>query len=691
MAGVRVGVDVGGTFTDVVAIDERGQIHYAKVPSTPSDQSVGVVHALHTLVAKMGVRPADVQVFVHGTTVATNTLLERKGARVGLLTTRGFRDVLHIGRQSRPHLYDLYVERPEPLVPRRFRREIHERTLATGEIEHPVDPAEVRRVVREVCDAGCDAVAICFLHAYANPENEVRAAAAARTEARDAPVSVSSEVLPEFREFERMNTTVLNAYLQAAVGRYIGRLAARLREEGVPARLLVMRSNGGVATEIQARAQAVQTLLSGPAGGVLGAAYLAEVTATGHLITADMGGTSFDVAVIEGGRPRVRSEGTIEGYPIKFPHLDIHSIGAGGGSIAWIDRAGGLRVGPQSAGALPGPICYGRGGREPTVTDAHAALGRLGTLLGGTMSLDVEAARGGLATHLGTPLGLSIEQAADGVLRVVNAAMARAIRVMTVERGIDPRRFTLVAFGGAGPLHAVDLARGLGMLRVMVPVAPGNFSALGLLAAPVREDRVRTYRVREGAVEYRGVTAALGALESEAVSTLREDGFDPSSIRCERSADLRYVGQAYELTVPVPVGEFAEPSWRTLVAGYHRAHERAYGFAKPDDPVELINLRLTALVDVDRPQWEAHPPVETTPQPVTERPAWFGGRSHRCPVYPRDRLRAGHRLDGPAVIEEHGATTVVGPGDRASVDPWGNIHLTVAVSAVAAPGEEGPR
>jgi N-methylhydantoinase A len=411
---------------------------------------------------------------------------------------------------------------------------------------------------------------------------------------------------------------------------------------------------------------------------VLGAAYLAEVTGTGNLITADVGGTSFDVAVIEEGRARVRTEGTIEGYPVKFPHLDIHSIGAGGGSIAWIDRAGGLRVGPHSAGAQPGPICYGRGGRQPTVTDAHAVLGRLETLLGGAMSLDVEAARDGLGVHIGTPLGLTTEQAADGILRVINAAMARAIRVMTVERGIDPRRFTLVAFGGAGPLHAVDLARSLGIPRVLIPIAPGNFSALGLLAAPVREDRVRTCRARDEAADCRRIAAALGALEQEAISSLRDDGFAPAQIRCERSADLRYVGQGYELTVGVPRGDFAEPSWRSIVAAYHGAHERTYGFAKPDDPVELINLRLTAFVDVDRPRWEGHAPAEAGVEPMAERSVWFGGRPHRCPVSQRDRLRAEQRLDGPAVIEEHGATTVMGPRDRATVDRWGNIHVAVA-------------
>lgn len=677
MAGLRLGVDVGGTFTDVVAIDDRGAIHYAKVSSTPADQSAGVIEGLRRLLADVGGRPGDVTVFVHGTTVATNALLERRGARAGLLTTRGFRDVLHIGRQSRPHLYDLHARRPAPLVPRRFRREVDERTLFTGEIAIPVDPEAVAAIVREFAAAGIEAVAICFLHSYADAANERRAADAARAAAPDLPVSVSSEILPELREFERMNTTVLNAYVQPTVGRYVRRLAGRLEEEGVPARLHVMRSNGGVATASQAHAQAVQTLLSGPAGGVLGAAFLSEVTGLRDLITADVGGTSFDVAVVEQGRPSMVTEGVLEGYPVKFPHISIHTIGAGGGSIAWLDRAGALHVGPESAGAQPGPICYGRGGTRPTVTDAHVTLGWLGALLEGELALDAEAAREGLRREIGERLGLSPEQAADGVLRVINAAMTRAIRVMTVERGIDPRRFTLVAFGGAGPLHAAELARSLGIGQVLVPVAPGNFSALGLLAAPVREDRVRTFRSRADRLDCAALDAVFVALARDAVTSLRDEGFAGERIRCERHADLRYVGQAYELTVPVAGESLTEAVWRATVAAYHDAHARAYGFAKPDDPVEIINARLAAFVDLDRPRWLPQPLREADAAAAAHRTAWFDGRPVGARVFRRRDFEAGHRCAGPAIIEEHGATTVLGPGDTLTVDQWGNLRLRV--------------
>jgi N-methylhydantoinase A len=417
---------------------------------------------------------------------------------------------------------------------------------------------------------------------------------------------------------------------------------------------------------------------------------LSEVTGLPNLITADVGGTSFDVAVVEQGRPTVVTEGTIEGYPIKFPHIAIHTIGAGGGSIAWLDRAGALRVGPRSAGAHPGPICYRRGGTEPTVTDAHAALGRLGTLLEGEMRLDVGAARDGLRREIGERLDRSPEEVADGILRVINAAMARAIRVMTVERGIDPRRFTLVAFGGAGPLHATDLARSLGIAEVLVPIAPGNFSALGLLAAPVREDRVRTFRSRVDRLDCVALEATFSALAQDAATSLREDGFGPTRIRCERHVDLRYVGQAYELSVPVRGEAVTEVTWPATVAAFHEAHARAYGFAKPEDPVEMISARLTAFVDLDRPRWTEHAVEDGAAAPAAHRTVWFSGRWAECAVVQRRVLRAGYRCAGPAIIEEHGATTVLAPGDTMTVDGWGNLRIAVGTGMNGGRGEGGP-
>jgi N-methylhydantoinase A len=682
MRHLRVGVDVGGTFTDLVAVDDAGQVFHWKVPTTPEDQSVGVMEALRCLLDRVRALPSDVKLFVHGTTVATNTLLERKGARVGLLMTRGFRDVLHIGRQDRPRLYDLHVRRAEPIVPRRFRLEVNERTLYTGEVEVPVDPEEVRNHLRILLDAGIESIAVCYLHSYANPANECLTAEVIRRWGPRVHVSVSSEILPEMREFERTTTTVLNAYVQPAVGRYVESLSTRLTEAGVPAGLLVMRSNGGAIAASQAQGQAVQTLLSGPAGGVLGAVYLAEVTGTPNFITADVGGTSFDVSVIDNGTPTTAVEGNVGGYPVRMPRIDIHTVGAGGGSIAWVDRGGALRVGPDSAGADPGPICYGRGGLKPTVTDAHAVLGRLRTLLGGEISLDVDAARTGIAREIGDPLGISAVQAAEGILRVVNAAMTRAIRVVTVERGVDPRRYVLLAFGGAGPLHATDLARSLGIAEVLIPVAPGNFSALGLLAAPVREDRVRAFNARADVVRPDRIRAVLSALEREAGGVLQAQGFSHEAIRFECSADLRYVGQAYELTVRlIDADNVTENSWRQTVEAYHDMHRRLYGFARIGNPVEVVNLRVTALVDLGRPKWPRHSGQRARAVPTTHRLVWFEGRELNCPIFQRDTLAPEQYCEGPAIIEEPGATTVVAPGDTATVDPWGNLRITIGGGA----------
>ncbi|MCW5954001.1 MAG: hydantoinase/oxoprolinase family protein, partial [Propionibacteriaceae bacterium] len=461
---VKIGIDVGGTFTDVVAILPGGDRYFRKISSTPADQSVGVVDGILRTLEDLGVAPADVDEIVHGTTVATNTLLERNGASTALITTEGFRDALYIGRQNRPHLYDLYAERMEPLITREYRLEIAERTLFTGEVLEPLDEEGLKLLVERIQQQRIESVAVAFLHSYANSRNEERARAVINEVAPGLPVSISSDIVPEFREFERMNTTVLNAYVQPGMRNYVSRLEGRLAGVGIDAPLLIMQSSGGMMTAEAAGSRSVQTLLSGPAGGVLAAQYLAEMVADKSFITADLGGTSFDVAIVENGSISTITEGEIEGYPVKFPHIDIKTIGAGGGSIAWIDTGGALRVGPRSAGAAPGPVSYGRGGLEPTVTDANAVLGRISPVLsGGELMLDVAAAREAIRTRIAEPLGLGVQEAAEGILRVVNANMVRAIRVMTIERGIDPRHFALLPFGGAGALHGADLGRTLGL------------------------------------------------------------------------------------------------------------------------------------------------------------------------------------------------------------------------------------
>ncbi|XID93821.1 hydantoinase/oxoprolinase family protein [Paenibacillaceae bacterium WGS1546] len=680
MLKIKLGIDVGGTFTDIVAIDDDGRVSYTKTPSTPEDQSIGVANGIRRMLEDLGIKPENVTAVAHGTTVATNTLLERSGAKTALITTEGFRDVLHIGRQSRPQLYDLRALRPEPLVERKWRKEAIERTLHTGEILKPLNEEALRATVRELVDEGVESIAVCFLHSYANSTNEERALAIIKSEAPHLPVSVSTDILPEFREFERMNTTVLNAYVQPGMENYVSRLSERIKDLGVDGPLTIMQSSGGMMTDRVAASRSVHTLLSGPAGGVLAAQFLADAAKEPNLITADLGGTSFDVSVVENGEFVTRTEGVIEGYPVKFPHIDIHTIGAGGGSIAWIDAGGALRVGPRSSGAQPGPVCYGRGGVNPTVTDAHAVLGRVGAALsGGELRLDIEAAREAIRVKLAEPLGLTVEAAAEGILRVVNSSMVRAIRVMTVERGIDPRKFTILPFGGAGALHGAELARSLGVEKVLVPVASGNFSAFGLLAAPIRYDEVSTYQVHENQVELAKLAGILEKLEAAGRAQMRRDGIVTDAAIVDRRADIRYYGQAYELTVPFPDGPVTPEAWRRIIGSFHQAHEQTYGFQKKGDPVELVNLRVSILSSKEPPKLSERAfQAAGSLKPASTRPAYFNGTWMDTPIYNHDDLRPGHTFTGPAVIEEKGATTVMGPGDIATVDNRLNMVIQVA-------------
>lgn len=679
---LRIGVDVGGTFTDVVGLDHLGGSWFTKVPSTPENQSIGVVAGITKLLLEMGAKPGGVLQVAHGTTVATNALLERAGARTGLLTTAGFRDVLHIGRQDRPALYDLSARRPEPLVPRHLRHEVAERMLHTGEVRLPIDLDGVERALAALLAEGIESLAICFLHAYANPAHEQQALAMIRRLAPLLNVSLSSEILPEFREFERTSTTVVNAYVQKTMERYLSRLADGFAGAAIQAPLMVMQSNGGMMTAEAAATRAVNTLLSGPAGGVMAATHLSTLLGGRDVITADVGGTSFDVALVEGGRPVLRREGVIEGFPVKFPHIDIHTIGAGGGSMAWIDTGGGLRVGPSSAGAKPGPVCYGRGGVVPTVCDAFATLGWLGagSLLAGEMRLDVAAAREAIRTRIADPLGLSIEAAAEGILRVANAAMCGAIRVLTVERGSDPRRFSLLPFGGSGPLHAADLARALGMRQVLVPIAPGNFSAFGVLAAPVRCDEVVVCRMRDGAVDLPRLQALCDELGARAVARLVAQTCPAEAVVQERGLDLRYVGQAFELTVPLAAGVLDAAGWATAVAAFHDLHEQFYGFARRESVVEAVNLRVTGTYPVTLPAPRPMQASEAESGPFDRRQVYFTGQWHDTGIYRRATLHPGEEVQGPAVIEEKGSTFVLCPGDRLIVDMLGNLEATIGRS-----------
>ncbi|MDS0300865.1 hydantoinase/oxoprolinase family protein [Halogeometricum sp. S1BR25-6] len=660
--GTRVGVDVGGTFTDVALLTPEDRLVTAKVPST-DDQSVGVVDGIEKACAEAGIAPGEVDAFTHAMTVSVNALLEESGAETALVTTDGFRDVLEIGRQDRPDLYDLTAERPAPLVPRRRRFEVTERATEDG-IETPVDESEIRDLAAEIRACGAESVAVSLLHAYRHPENE-RAVAEVLREELDVSVSASHEVLAEFREFERTSTTAVDAYVTPAIDAYVGRLEERAAELGVPTPR-IMQANGGLASASTVREHAVTTTMSGPAAGVVGAAETATAGDLAGLVTFDMGGTSSDVSLVRDGEAERTTDAEINGHPVRTPMVDVNTVGAGGGSIAWVDAGNALRVGPRSSGADPGPACYGRGGTEPTVTDANVVLGYIGgsSALGGELSLDGDAAHdalAGLAEEAGLDDALA---AARGVYRVANANMARAIRSVTVERGHDPRRFGLVAFGGAGPMHAAALADGLDIGTVVVPRACGVLSAYGLLAADEKHDSVRTLRSSLAGVDVDTVEGAYDGLRDDVLADVET----PADATVSRAADLRYDGQSFELTVPV--GETFDPE--AVGERFHEAHESAYGY-RLSDPVELVNLRATSVVErgaVDvsyRSTGEARKDT---------REAFFDDGFRETPVYAREGLDVGDDVSGPAVLEQPESTVVVPPEWRGTVGADGTLALT---------------
>jgi len=677
-----IGVDVGGTFTDVVAFSGESEgLRVAKVASTPSNPAAAVLQGIERIMSEHELLPEDITFLIHGTTVATNAMLERKGALVGLLVTEGFRDVLAIGRQDRPKLYDLREQRPKPFVPRHRRYEISERMLYTGEVFKRLDVEGLRRIARELRQQEVTSIAVCFLHSYANSTHELQAREIIKEEYPEASVSLSCEVLPEIKEYERMNTTVINSYVMPIVDRYLSYLADALEDRGIRSRLHIMQSNGGIMTAETARQQSVYTLLSGLAAGVLAGVALGVDAGYENVITMDMGGTSFDVALAYEGECRLARESRLGGFDVKIPMLDINTLGAGGGSIAWIDRGGALRVGPQSAGADPGPVSYGRGGKEPTVTDANLVLGRLNPdyFLGGEISLDVEAARGAIQDRIAEPLGLSLERAAEGIIEVVNANMLRGIRVISVERGYDPREFAMVAFGGAGPVHAADLARELGAQRVVVPGVPGVTSAFGLLVADFRHDYFQTYLTRCAELDFDELNARFVDLERQANDQLLGEHVSPQNILLTRTAEMRYVGQGYSLDLPVPHGVLDVAALGRVQASFHALHEKVYGYSMLDQPIELASLHLIGIGQLPKPKQQRQEPVSIDPSGAQKgsRPVWFGGAYLETPVYERAKLQVGNRLSGPAVVEQLDSTVVIPPDRQAEVDGYGNIIISV--------------
>jgi len=671
-----VGIDVGGTFTDLVLFDSAtGRLAVTKTSST-SNQADGVLDAMR----RLEVRTSQLDRVVHGTTVATNAIVQRRGVKVALVTTRGFRDVLEVG-QTRRRVPDTMFQpgfrRPDPLVARPFRLEVTERMRHTGAVMVPVDDGELGRLAEDLREAGVDAVAVCFLHAYANEANERHARDILARRLPGVFITHSAEVIPEHREFERFSTTVINAYVSPVLGRYLTRLSERLNTEGLGGPLYTMSSSGGAMTVDQASRLGVKTILSGPVGGVQATVFVGESAGLRNVISYDMGGTSTDVALIHDLTPALSSDNSVESFPVRTPQVDINSVGAGGGSIARLDATGGLNVGPTSAGAIPGPACYDRGGQEPTVTDANLVLGRLRPdhLLAGLVALRpdlAEQALGRLGAQMG---GLSLTHLAEGIVRLAVARMATATREVSIRRGHDPRDFTLVAFGGAGPMHACSLAAELGIPRVLVPPSPGNFSALGLLTADVRHDFVKTRLALQRDLATGETEQLFEDLERQACAQLATEGFKGERIRLERSADIRYAGQAWEVNVPLstPAPEGAE-----LRRRFDAAYAAIYGHqGAADEEIQLVRLRLSAFGVIDKPKL-ATIPDDAGSKPLGERSVYFEGTWHASPVWDRATLGRGARIVGPAIVEEFGSTTVVPPGWAGIVDEFGNLVFVTA-------------
>jgi N-methylhydantoinase A len=685
---LRVGIDVGGTFTDLFLLDEvSGAVTRHKLSSTPDDPYKAPIRGLAEILKKAG-RSADEIRFVGlGTTVATNALLERKGAITGLITTKGFRDLLEIGRQNRPDVYDLFKRRPEPLVSRERRVEVDERIAGDGGVLRTLDEADVHRAIERLRAEGCVSVAICFLNAYANPAHEEITAAIVRKHWPEAALTVSQELLPEFREYERVSSTVINASLMPIMQRYLTRFSEEVANLGIPEPPFVMNSGGGVVSPALAAERPIDTLLSGPSGGVSGAQYFAEAVGEKNLLTFDMGGTSTDVSLVRDGRPEITHARAIDGLPIKSTAIDIHTVGAGGSSVAWIDAGGMLRVGPHSAGANPGPACYGIGGKEPTVTDANVVLGRLNPnyLLDGAVPIDKGRSIEAIERVVASQKGLSVEQAAAAILAVSNANIGQAIRFVSVQRGLNPQDFVLVAFGGAGPLHAAAVAQDLDM-TVLVPQSPGVLCATGVLAKDVQIDLSRTCLLRQSDADVaQQIGAIFAELHNRAVQTLRTDGLGDSALVIERSVDARYVGQNFELRVPLDADALGAQAMNAVKAGFDTAHAQFYGFSQLEQEVECVTFRLRASLPVPRVELAGPAPAARIKalQPRSRREVFFEDVDGfvDCAVYARADLRPGDVLDGPAIVDQMDTTTVLPPHFRARVDAVSNLRLEQTSSA----------
>ncbi len=683
--GHKLGIDTGGTHTDLILIDdESGEMWTVKVPTTPGDPLEGILKGISRVMRLSDADVTELDELVYGTTIVTNMIVQHEAVKTGLITTRGFRDVLEIGRAYRVgNIYDISMDPPAPLVPRRLRMEVAERVNFQGRVLEPLDEDGCRATVRALKAQGIESIAVCLIHSYVNPVHEHLIKALIAEEYPEAHVSLSCEVNPVFREYERTSTTVVNAYVAPGMVEHLNGFEMKMSEAGFRGRLYTMQANGGKATFGAACERPVNVTNSGPIAGAIAGAYVGRLAGYRNAITLDMGGTSCDVALVEGGRPKFTTESTVEGYPVQIPTIDLSIVGAGGGSIALVDSSGRLRVGPESAGAHPGPVCYGLGGTEPTVTDAHLVAGRLdaGYYLGGEMPLDTEAAQAAIEDKVGQPLGMTVLEAALGILQVANANMVRAVKLISVEQGYDPRDFVLIAFGGAGPLHATQLAEDLEIPTVIVPRFPGNTSALGLVVANVRHDYVSTRIQGLDDVDPDTAAATFRDLESQARSQFAREGIPEGRQYLSRSCDLRYFGQAHELNVPVDSPVTTVRALRRIRDTFHTVHRRTYGHAMDGDPVEVVNYRVSAVEAGPEPKWAVHVRGNSSPS-KGRRDVFFGDGHLHTSIYERRWLEPGAEIDGPAVIEQVGSTTLLYPYQGARVDEYGNLIITLS-------GDEG--
>ncbi|CAD7781195.1 MAG: Acetophenone carboxylase gamma subunit [Candidatus Methanoperedenaceae archaeon GB37] len=682
----KIGIDVGGTFTDLVAFDEKaGEIFFLKVPSTPFDPSKGVIDALKDLMKK---REPEVSLFVHASTIGTNLFLGQLGLKIpkgAVITTEGFKDILEIGRQKRPELYNPFFERPRPLIERHLRFGIKERINFKGEVLKPIDEQEIKSVAQKIKQEKVETIAIVFLHAYINPEHEKKAKEILKQQLPGIVIMTSSEIDPEYREYERMSTTVINSLLVPVVSTYLRKIKNRLKELKVKVPLYIMQSNGGLATFEVASQIPVATIESGPATGVIASAYWSKMLGIENILSFDMGGTTAKAGVVVKGIPQMINEYEVggnvhsgrilkgSGYPIRYPFIDLAEVSGGGGTIAWIDHGNALRVGPLSAGADPGPACYGKGGENPTVTDANLILGRLNPvgISGGKIKVFSELAEKSIRKKIAEPLGISIVQAAYGIIEIVNTHMIRALRLVSVERGYDPRDFVILAFGGAGPMHAAFLAEGLGVKNIVIPPNPGVFSALGLMLADFRHDFVRNIMKPASEINTELLEKIFGEIEKKAKKILQKEGFSPNHIVMERNLELRYLGQSYELIVPF------HKNFKVILQLFHQKYQKMYSYSMPDEPVEVVNIHLIAYGLIRKPKFRKIPFTSSSSDALIDKKMVFfkGNAWIETPIYSRDALLPGHKINGPAIIEQSDATTVIPPGWNAVVDEFLNLTL----------------